>query len=96
VVCVNYERIAHYGKRGRELYVFHDTGASIQNMLLAAHDMGLGAVWVGAFDEDPVSKTLNLPEHVRPVAIIPVGHPAQQPKMRSRRELSDILRKDSW
>jgi nitroreductase len=96
VVCVNYERITHYGDRGRELYVFHDTGAAIQNLLLAVHDMGLGAVWVGAFKEDPVTDALNLPEHVRPVAIIPVGHPAQQPEMRSRRGLADILRKESW
>jgi len=96
VVCVNYERIAHYGERGRELYVFHDTGAAIQNILLAVHDMGLGAVWVGAFDEDPVKRILNLPEHIRPVAIIPVGHPVEQPRMRSRRDLSDILRKESW
>ncbi|MCK4458049.1 MAG: nitroreductase family protein [Thermoplasmata archaeon] len=96
VVCVNYERIAHYGERGRELYVFHDTGAAIQNILLAVHDMGLGAVWVGAFDEDPVKRILNLPEHIRPVAIVPVGHPVEQPKMRVRRDPSDILRKESW
>ncbi|MCK4366638.1 MAG: nitroreductase family protein [Thermoplasmata archaeon] len=96
VVCVNYERIAPYGERGRELYVFHDTGAAIQNMLLAVHDMGLGAVWVGAFNEGPVKEMLNLPEHIRPVAIIPVGHPIEQPRMRSRRGTSDILRKESW
>ncbi|MFQ5909123.1 MAG: nitroreductase family protein [Thermoplasmata archaeon] len=96
VVCVNYERIAHYGQRGRELYVLHDTGAAIQNILLAAHDMGLGTVWVGAFNETPVRRLLNLPEHIRPVAIVPVGHPAQQPRMRTRRDLSDIMRMESW
>lgn len=96
VVCVNYERIAHYGHRGRELYVFHDTGAAIQNILLAVHDIGLGAVWVGAFEEEPVNDLLDLPGHVRPVAIIPVGHPAQQPEPRRRREISDIMRKESW
>jgi len=95
VVCVNYERIANYGARGRELYVFHDTGAAIQNVLLAAHDMGLGTVWVGAFNEGPVKRVLGLPKHIRPVAIIPVGHPVEQPKMRVRRDLSDILRRES-
>ncbi|MFQ6107899.1 MAG: nitroreductase family protein [Thermoplasmata archaeon] len=96
VVCVNYDRIAHYGERGRELYVFHDTGAAIQNILLAAHDMGLGTVWVGAFKETPVRKLLHLPKHVRPVAIIPVGYPAEQPRMRPHRDLADILHNESW
>jgi len=96
VVCVNYKRITHYGARGRDLYVFHDTGAAVQNILLAAHAMGLGTVWVGAFNENPVRRLLRLPEHIRPVALVPVGHPAEHPQMASRRSLSDILHKESW
>ncbi|MFQ6128238.1 MAG: nitroreductase family protein [Thermoplasmata archaeon] len=96
VVCANYERIVHYGERGRELYVLHDTAAAIENILLAAHAMGLGTVWVGAFNEFPVKRILKLPDHIRPVAIIPVGYPAEHPRMRTRRNLSDVLHKESW
>lgn len=96
VVCVNYKRITHYGARGRDLYVFHDTGAAVQNILLAAHALGLGTVWVGAFNEDPVKRLLRLPEHVRPVALVPVGYAAEHPQRTSRRDLRDILHKESW
>jgi nitroreductase len=40
VVCANMDRIMHYGKRGVTLYSLQDCAASIQNMLLAIHDMG--------------------------------------------------------
>lgn len=96
VVCANYQRITHYGARGRDLYVYHDTGAAVQNMLLAAHAIGLGTVWVGAFKEDPVRRLLRLPEHVRPVALVPVGYPAEHPQMVSRRGLLDVLHMESW
>ena len=96
VVCANFERILHYGQRGRDLYVYQDTAAAIQNILLASHAMGLGSVWVGAFREDPVSRMLKLPEYIRPVAIIPVGHPAENPQMKSRRPISEIMHVEEW
>lgn len=68
-----------YGKRGRDLYAIQDVSASIQNLLLAAHALGLGTVWVGAFNEDKVSEILKLPNYLRPIAIVPVGYPAEKP-----------------
>jgi nitroreductase len=47
--------------------------------MLVAYSLGLGTVWVGAFNEKEVSKILTLPDHLRPVAIIPVGYPAESP-----------------
>lgn len=59
-----------------------DCSAAAQNLLLAAHDLGLGAVWTGIYPmEDRVKGfrgLLGLPEHVVPLALIPVGHPAQE------------------
>jgi nitroreductase len=71
-------RIEPYGARGRELYCLQDAAAAVQNMLLAAHSMGLACCWVGAFDESQVHEILKLPGHLRPVAIVPVGHPAER------------------
>lgn len=86
VVCANYESIDSYGERGIELYCIQDSAAAIQNMLLVVHELELAACWVGAFDESSVTSTLKLPEHLRPVAIIPIGWPDQECVERSKRD----------
>jgi nitroreductase len=80
VVCADLEIASRYGERGLHLYCIQDTAASVQNLLLAAHDLGLGTCWVGAFNEQKVSDILNLPGNLRPVVIVPVGYPARTPK----------------
>jgi nitroreductase len=69
-----------YGERGKNLYSICDVATSIQNLMLLAAEKGLGTCWVGAFDEKEVSKILNLPENLRPIAIVPVGYPAEKPE----------------
>jgi nitroreductase len=77
--CTDDKIIYRYGERGKNLYSICDVAASIQNLMLSAQEFGLGTVWVGAFNEKEVSKILNLPENLRPIAIIPVGYPAEKP-----------------
>jgi nitroreductase len=92
VVCVHAERSAQrYGERGRNLYCLQDATAAIQNILLAAHALGLGACWVGAFNEKLVSHALTLPRDIRPIALIPIGYPAEQPLAPSRLNLEDLV-----
>jgi len=97
VVCADMERSRRgYGRRGAELYCIQDTAAATENLLLAACALGLGACWVGAFHESGVREALRLPEGVRPVAIIPVGHPAERPMQRYRRPLEEIIHYESY
>ncbi len=80
IVCCTDDRIRRrYGERGTSLYMIMDVAASVQNALLAAHAMELGACWVGAFNEEPVRRLLELPSHLRPVALIPVGYTDESP-----------------
>jgi len=79
VCCADLGIADHYGERGRSLYCLQDVAASIQNLMLVAYSLGLGTVWVGAFDEKEVGKILNLPNGIRPVAIVPVGYPDENP-----------------
>jgi len=95
VVCADYQRSARgYGSRGATLYCIQDTAAAIQNIHLAAIALGLGTCWIGAFREEPVKKLLGIPDGVRPVAIIPVGYPAEQPAPRPRRPLNEIIHRE--
>ncbi len=91
VVAVPAESAAAYGRRGAELYCLQDTAAATENLLLAAAAEGLGACWVGAFDEGAVAHHLRLPEGWRPVALVPVGVPAERPGARRRRPLEEVV-----
>ncbi len=97
VVCADQARSEEgYGSRGKDLYCIQDTAAAIQNLLLAAYAMELGACWVGAFEEEMVRKTMKTPKHVKPVAIVPLGYTSQTPKTRRRRSVPEIIHKDTF
>lgn len=85
VVCGNMRRT--YPPPARDFYV-QDCSAAIQNILLAAHGLGLGAVWIGVHPVPPfvrgVSRALGLPRHVRPVGLVYVGYPAEDKPPRTQ------------
>lgn len=90
VVCVEPERSArHYGDRGRRLYCLQDAAAATENLLIAAVALGLGGCWVGAFDEEAVANILSAPEGRRPVALAPLGYPAQERSIATPRKYLD-------
>ena len=63
-----------YGIRGEKLYSIQNCAAASQNMLLTAHELGLGTCWVGAFDEDLLKTAVPMPDEVRPQAVITIGY----------------------
>lgn len=92
VVCANTARSARrYRSRGVSLYSIQDTAAAIQNMLLASYALGYGSCWIGAFDETKAARIIQAPPEVRPVAIIPIGRPAESPDRPSRISLEKVL-----
>jgi nitroreductase len=94
-VCADERRSSRaYGARGKNLFCIQDTAAAVQNILLAAYSMGLGTCWVGAFDEEAVRGVLRVPDGVRPVALVPVGHPARVLGTRNRRPVSEVVHKE--
>jgi len=97
VVCANENRSSQgYGIRGKTLYCIQDTAAAIQNIHLAAYSLGLGTCWIGAFREEEVGEILKIPQGIRPVAIIPVGYPAETPPPRNRRPMSQIVHYETF
>jgi nitroreductase len=97
VVCANQLRSSRgYGSRGVNLYCLQDTAAATQNLLSAAYALGLATCWVGAFEEEEARKVLRIPSGVRPVTIIPVGHPAEKPETPDRRPLSEIVHHETF
>ncbi len=76
-----------------------DCSAATQNILLAAHAKGLGAVWLGVYPAEPLvmatKKLLNLPEHIIPVSLISIGYPAEQ-KPQPYRYRADKVHYNQW
>ena len=62
-------------KNGMDYYLV-DVAISMEHLVLAATNLGLGTCWIGGFDEAKVKKILNIPEKIRVVAMTPVGYPS--------------------
>ena len=91
VVCADLKKSERfYGVRGNRLYSIQNCAAAIENMLLTANSLGLGACWVGAFDENVVSRVLNIPDYARPQAIITIGYSDEKPDIPQRYPLTTV------
>lgn len=88
IVCGDMERAL---KGPAQEYWVQDCSAVTENILLAAHAYGLGAVWCGVYHGpeservEPISRVLGLPETIIPLDIITMGYPA-----------ADVAPKDKW
>ena len=97
VMCANTASAgARYGERGRELYCIQDASCAALNMMLRAYDLGLGSAWVGAFKEEDIAAELDLPAHVRPVALIPIGYPDEDAEAPERRTIEEVVHKEKY
>lgn len=92
VVCGDLEA-AHDHHMG---YLIQDCSAAVENALLAASALGLGAVWLGVYPREErveaLRAMLNLPSAVLPVACLAIGHPAESKEPRTRYAESKVHR----
>lgn len=91
-IAVFVDREAMY----HEVKDYQAMGACIQNMLLAAHSLGLGAVWLGEIlkNGNRVRQFLELPETLDLMAVVAVGHPANRGKTSHRRAIGEVILKE--
>lgn len=85
VVCAETMLTNREGQQVENMFWEHDASAAAENLLLAAEAIGLGAVWTAASDpvrSQAVCEALGITGTVKPLCVIPVGHPAadEQPK----------------
>ncbi|MFN4217846.1 MAG: nitroreductase family protein [Candidatus Bipolaricaulia bacterium] len=80
-----------YGERGATLYSIQDATIACAYAQLAATALGLGSVWMGAFDEDAVRRALGIGDELVPVALLPIGYAAESPEITPRRALEDLV-----
>ena len=73
-----------------------DVGIAMQNLALAAHALGLGTVHVGLFDAAKAGEAINVPEGHCVVEMSPLGYPDHEAKAPPRRDLSEIVGRNSF
>ncbi len=76
-------------------YMF-DAALAMQNLVLAAHSLGLGTVHVGALDHKRAAQILGLPDGISMVELTPLGYPAEDAKAPRRKELSEFVFYDKY
>jgi nitroreductase len=112
VVCVSkqvyLDRYAEPDKEGRPVdesewpvpYWWVDAGASLMLVLLGAVDEGLAAGFLGTHAMPDLARLLELPDHMAPVGVVTIGHPAPDRRSgslaRGRRPRADVVHHDRW
>jgi nitroreductase len=95
-VCANYVRsMSRYGERGI-LYGLEDATIACTYMMLAAHAKKLHSCWTGAFDDEEVRGILNLPQHIRPIALLAVGRGTPPAVLTGRMDTGEHVHRDIW
>jgi nitroreductase len=85
-----------YGERGVHFYSIIDGAFVAMLTLLAVVEEGLGACFVAAFYDQEVQKVLDLPPHIRPIGVIPIGYCAEGPRKLRRRPRAQIVHRDRY
>ena len=80
-----------YGEVGKKKFIYYDAAAAVENMLLTAHSLGVGACWVATFDEAAVERILKIPgEEFTTHGIVALGYPAEKPNAPHRMGLETM------
>ncbi|WP_344579366.1 nitroreductase family protein [Streptomyces lunalinharesii] len=69
---------------------------AVENLLLAAHALGLGGCPVGSFRSEIVKGMLGIPEHLEPMLVVPIGRPATALVSSPRRAKNEVVNYESW
>jgi len=99
VACAELEKSGYFhGEPATDKgdWFMFDVALAMQNLVLAAHSLGLGTVHVGRFDAKKAEAVLEVPAGFRVVEMTPLGYPDQEPPVRPRKELSEIVFYDKY
>lgn len=73
-----------------------DVAIAVDHMTLMATELGLGTCWVCNFDVDNVSELLELPKHIEPCVLLPIGYPDTETGIKKRKSLSEIVHRNKF
>ena len=77
-------------------YSIVDVAIAFDHLTLAAASLGLGTCWVAAFNPTRAREVLLIPPEIDPIALTPLGYPADKPTQKIRKPISELVRYEHW
>ena len=96
IICVCATPAQAWSRIDKKNYSEVDATIAMDHLILAAADLGLGTCWIAAFNPAAARQVLGLPDNVEPIAFTPLGYPADEPREKRRKPLSQLLRYERW
>ena len=73
-----------------------DVAIAVDHMTLTAVEEGLGTCWIGAFSQEKVKRLLGIPEAYKVVTLLPLGFPADKPRIKNRKKIEEMVCSDTF
>ncbi len=80
----------------REWWFMFDVALAMENLVLAAHSLGLGTVIIGGFDAKKAADILEVPPELSVVSMTPLGYPDHKGQVSPRKDLSEVIYKEKY
>ena len=95
VACSNHSKSWKRGTDGKDSADI-DISIAVDHMTLQATELGLGTCWVCNFDVKKCSNLLNIPDHIEPVVLLPLGYPVSEVPAKKRKSLNEIVHRNKF
>lgn len=96
VMCLNKKRRTASAEGRLAAMPYYDIGAALQNILLSAHELGLGGCAIGSFHPLGITSFLDLPENLEPGLLVVIGKPKVIPAKPRKRPLNEVYFEEKY
>ncbi len=96
VLCADRAKAQEKASTNGYIYAIMDVSMSAQNLLLAAHALGIGACVIRSFHAQAIGNLLGCPEHIVPELLVALGYPNGAPPRGIRPKMSDLYHKEHF
>jgi nitroreductase len=96
IMCLDQRRRTTNPEGALDIMPYFDIGAALQNISLAAHDLGLGSCAIGSFHPKALGSFFNLPDSVEPVLLVVLGKPRKVPRSPRKLPLEEIHHQEKY
>jgi nitroreductase len=96
IICVCGIPLKGWVRRDKRQYLDVDIAIVMDYIILAATDLGLGTCYIAAFESIIAHEVLSLPNDVEPILFTPLGYPADEPGIKKRKNLEELVRYEHW
>lgn len=77
-------------------YLDVDVAIVMDHLILEATNLGLGTCWVAAFNSQVAREALQIPDDIEPLIFTPLGYPADSPREKERKSITELVRYEHW